>query len=70
MNYNTLLRDITRVIVSIGVVGAYIYCVILHDSCADTLAPLAIAVLSAQLGLEGVLKILEGKDNGRYVSKE
>lgn len=66
MNWNTIVRDTTRIIISFSIVGCYLYCVITEHSCATTLQPYAIAVLASQLGIEGLLKVVEGKNNGRY----
>lgn len=66
MNWDTIIRDVTRIVVSGIIVGGFVYCVIIHDSCADVLQQYAIAVIAAQLGIEGIVKVANGVGNGRY----
>lgn len=69
MNVNPLVRDIGRIIMSLLVVGAWLYCEISHDICAEVFRPYALAVIAAWLGIEGVLKIVEGVQTGKYTKE-
>lgn len=68
MNVNPLVRDVGRVLVSSIVVAAWVYCEITHDVCAVALRPYALALLAAWMGIEGIMKIVEGVQTGKYTS--
>lgn len=68
MNINPLVRDIGRILISAIVVGAWVYCEITHDVCAVMLRPYALTLLAAWMGLEGILKVIEGVQTGKYTN--
>lgn len=70
MNLNPLIRDVGRALISFAVVGTWLYCELMHDVCAFALKPYALTVLAAWLGIEGVLKVIEGVQTGKYTNKE
>ncbi len=69
MNFNPLIRDVGRVIISIAVLGVWLYCEVTNLTCAGVLRPVSMGILTAWLGVEGLLKFIEGINTGKYTKE-
>lgn len=66
MNWLQLTKDISRVLICLSIILVWLYCSINELACKSYLEPYAIAVLAGQLGIEGIIKIIDGLPSGKY----
>lgn len=66
MNWLQLTKDVSRVLICLSIVLVWLYCSVNELSCKSYLEPYAITVLAAQLGIEGIIKIIDGLPAGKY----